>query len=88
MCRASQIDAGLLVNAMTKTSAFEVLLSRRFTGITLYGFNLPGNPFDVAEDQTIEGKTHPDATKEVKSPTIPENPFNVSFFGLCDRAIS
>lgn len=35
--RSSQLEAGLLVTAMSKTSAFELLLSKRFTGVTLRG---------------------------------------------------
>lgn len=85
--RSSQLDAGLLVNAMTKTSAFEVLLSKRFTGVTLRttGEDKRLGSEDTSNEGTIPGLATAGGDSEAgtsplnnRASFIDRNPFNVS----------
>ncbi|XP_022667967.1 vacuolar protein sorting-associated protein 53 homolog [Varroa jacobsoni] len=83
--RSSQLDAGLLVNAMTKTSAFEVLLSKRFTGVTLRttGEDKRLGSEDTSNEGTIPGLATAGGDSEAgtsplnnRASFIDRNPFN------------
>ncbi|OQR79455.1 vacuolar protein sorting-associated protein 53-like [Tropilaelaps mercedesae] len=82
--RSSQLDAGLLVSAMTKTSAFEVLLSKRFSGVTLRGGAIGRHPgaeetlrdggFSTNAPGTSDSDTG--ASPKISKPLVDGNPFN------------
>lgn len=75
--RRNEIDVKLLLFAISKTQAFEVLLSKRFTGITLQENN-PASIQDVSVPQQQVQQNHPspdDQSSDQESTEIIITPF-------------
>lgn len=78
--RRTEIDVKLLLYAIAKTSAFEILLAKRFSGVTI--IKTDNNNISSPRKQISGKSTKPSPQSDTTSSLLPPSPF-FDLIGIC-----